>query len=272
MHNNDQTDILYGINPITEALKVSKRKCLRIIVENGKINPRLQALIALAQSKNILVESISKEAFKKRYRSYVHQGIIGYFSIKETLGFHELIAEALEKSTNPILVISDGIQDPHNLGAIIRSAAAMGIQGMVLPKHRVAPLNETVAKCSSGAIENLPVTWVSNLSNAMDELKKSGFWIVGIDPEGTTSCYDFKFDMPVALLIGNEGKGVRPLLKKKCDFTLSIPMANSVNSLNASAAGAIVFYEALRQKLNKKPDESKNSSGNKHPLFTASTS
>ena len=185
---------------------------------------------------------------------------------------HELISKALEKSTNPILVISDGIQDPHNLGAIIRSAAAMGIQGMVLPKHRAAPLNETVAKCSSGAIENLPITWVTNLSNAMEELKKSGFWIVGIDPEGTTSCYDFKFDMPVALLIGNEGKGVRPLLKKKCDFTLSTPMANSVNSLNASAAGAIVFYEALRQKLNKKPDESKNSSGNKHPLFIAPTS
>jgi 23S rRNA (guanosine2251-2'-O)-methyltransferase len=251
MHN-DQVDILYGINPITEALKASKRKCFRIIVENGKTNTRLQALTALVQSKNILLESIPKEEFKKRYRSYVHQGIIGYFSIKETLGLHDLISEALEKSTNPILVISDGIQDPQNLGAIIRSAAAMGIQGIVLPKHRVAPLNETVAKCSSGAIENLPVTWVTNLSNALEKLKKSGFWVVGIDTEGTTSCYDFKFDMPIALLIGNEGKGIRPLLKKKCDFTLSIPMTNSVNSLNASAAGAIVFYEALRQKLNKK--------------------
>jgi 23S rRNA (guanosine2251-2'-O)-methyltransferase len=185
---------------------------------------------------------------------------------------HELISGALEKSTDPILVISDGIQDPHNLGAIIRSAAAMGIQGMVLPKHRVAPLNETVAKCSSGAIEKLPITWVPNLSNAMEKLKESGFWIVGIDPEGTTSCYDFKFDMPVALLIGNEGKGIRPLLKKNCDFTLSIPMASSMNSLNASTAGAVVFYEALRQKLKKKPDESKNSPGKKHLLFTTSTS
>ena len=243
-----QTEILYGINPITEALKVSKRKCFRVVLEGGKINPRLKALMTLVQSKNILIEPLSKEEFKKRYRSYIHQGIIGYFSIKETMGLDELITGALEKSANPILVILDEIQDPHNLGAIIRSASAMGIQGMVLPKHRAAPLNETVAKCSSGAIENLPITWVPNLSNAMEELKKSGFWIVGIDPEGTTSCYDFKFDMPVALLIGNEGKGVRPLLKKKCDFTLSIPMANSVNSLNASAAGAIVFYEALRQR------------------------
>ena len=247
-----QTDILYGINPITEALKVSKRKCFRVVLEGGKINPRLKALMSLVQSKNILIESLPKEEFKKRYRSYIHQGVIGYFSIKETVGLHELISGALEKSTNPILVILDGIQDPHNLGAIIRSAAAMGIQGMVLPKHRVAPLNETVAKCSSGAIEKLPITWVPNLSNAMEKLKESGFWIVGIDPEGTTSCYDFKFDMPVALLIGNEGKGIRPLLKKNCDFTLSIPMANSMNSLNASTAGAVVFYEALRQKLNKK--------------------
>jgi len=249
---NDQADTLYGINPITEALKASKRKCFRIIVEDGRKNPRLKALLALVQSKNILIESIPKESFKKRYRSYIHQGVIGYFSIKETVELHELISGVLEKSTDPILVISDGIQDPHNLGAIIRSAAAMGIQGMILPKHRAAPLNETVAKCSSGAIEKLPITWVSNLSNAMETLKESGFWIVGIDPEGTTSCYDFQFDMPVALLLGNEGKGIRPLLKKNCDVTLSIPMANSMNSLNASSAGAVVFYEALRQKLNKK--------------------
>ena len=119
------------------------------------------------KSKNILIESILKEAFKKRYRSFAHQGIIGYFSIKETLELQELITGALERSANPILVILDGIQDPHNLGAIIRSAAAMGIQGMILPKHRGAPLNETVAKCSSGAIEKIPITSVSSLSNAM---------------------------------------------------------------------------------------------------------
>ena len=254
---DEQTDILYGINPITEAVKASKRKCFRIVIEDGKMNPRLKALMTLVRSKNILVKSISKGEFKKQYRPYIHQGIIGYFSTKKTLELHELIANALEKSADPILVISDGIQDPHNLGAIIRSAAAMGIQGMILPKHRGAPLNETVAKCSSGAIEKLPITCVPNLSNAIEELKKSGFWIVGIDPEGTTSCYDFKFEMPVALLIGNEGKGIRPLLKKNCDFTLSIPMASSMNSLNASAAGAVVFYEALRQKLNKKNRVSK---------------
>ncbi|MCL0039706.1 23S rRNA (guanosine(2251)-2'-O)-methyltransferase RlmB [Nitrospinaceae bacterium] len=249
---DNKIDVLYGINPILEAVKASKRECFRIIVEGGKTNPRHKALIDLVKSKNILIKSISKEEFKKRYDPHTSQGVVGLFSTKEPVGLNELIARSLEMLTNPILVVPDGIQDPHNLGAIIRSAVAMGIQGMVLPKHRVAPLNETVAKCSSGAIEKLPITWVPNLSNAMEKLKKSGFWIVGIDPEGTTSCYDFKFDMPVALLIGNEGKGIRPLLKKNCDFTLSIPMANSMNSLNASTAGAVVFYEALRQKLKKK--------------------
>ncbi|MBT3514668.1 MAG: 23S rRNA (guanosine(2251)-2'-O)-methyltransferase RlmB [Nitrospina sp.] len=255
MHD-EQTDILYGINPVTEALKASNRKCFRIVVDDGKVTPRLKDLIKLVKSKNAVVESLPKKEFKKRYQPYVHQGIIGYFSVKKNLELHELISNSLKKETCPTLMISDGIQDPHNLGAIIRSAAAMGIQGIILPKHRGAPLNETVAKCSSGAIEKLPVTSVSSLSNAIKKLKESGFWIVGIDPKGSTSCYDFKFEIPVALLIGSEGKGIRPLIKKNCDFILSIPMASSMNSLNASAAGAVIFYEALRQKINKKkPDE-----------------
>ena len=246
-----QTDILYGINPIMEALKASKRKCFRIIVEEGKTNPRLRPLMKLVRSQNVKIEIISKSEFKKRYLPYVHQGVIGHFSIKGTISLGDLIASTLKESQHPILVLPDGIQDPHNLGAIIRSAEAMGIQGMVLPKHRVAPLNETVAKCSSGAIEKLPVAWVTNLANAIKQLKRSGFWLVGIDPKGETSCYDFKFEMPVALLIGSEGKGIRPLLRNKCDFILSIPMASSIGSLNAAAAGSVVFYEALRQKLNK---------------------
>ena len=246
-----QTDILYGINPVMEALKASNRKCFQIVVEEGKTNSRLKSLIKLVRSQNVRVASISKSELKKRYRSYVHQGVIGHFSIKATLTLSDLITSALKKYKHPVLVLIDGIQDPHNLGAIIRSAEAMGVQGMVLPKHRVPPLNKTVAKCSSGAIEKLSVTWVTNLANAIEKLKESGFWIVGIDPEGETHCYDFKFKMPVVLLIGNERKGIRPLLKKTCDFTLSVPMVGSMNSLNASAAGAVVFYELLRQKLNK---------------------
>ena len=138
-----KTDILYGINPITEALKASKRKCFRIILEEGKSNPRLKSLIKSVQLQNIKIEIISKSKFKKLYLPYAHQGIVGYFSIKSSITLDNLISNALEESEHPILILLDGIQDPQNLGAIIRSAEAMGIHGIVLPKHRVAPLNET---------------------------------------------------------------------------------------------------------------------------------
>ncbi|KMP11475.1 23S rRNA methyltransferase [Candidatus Nitromaritima sp. SCGC AAA799-C22] len=243
-----ESDILYGINPILEALKASRRRCYRIIVEEGKSSPRLKSLLNLCRTRRVKVESLSKTEFQKRYRPYTHQGVVGHFSVKETLGLTDLIAGAFQETPHPVLILPDGIQDPQNLGAVVRSAEALGLQGMVLPKHRAAPLNETVAKCSSGAIEKFPIAWVTNLVHAIEELKESDFWIVGIDPQGKTPCYEFKFDMPVALLIGGEEKGIRPLLKKTCDFTLSIPMAGSMSSLNASAAGAVVFYEILRQR------------------------
>ena len=241
-------DFLYGINPVLEALKASERRCYRVIVEEGKTNPRLKSLVELCHVHRIKVESVSKTEFQKRYRSYSHQGVIGYFSVKETLELEKLIAQAFLETPHPVLVLLDGIQDPQNLGAIIRSAEALGIQGVVLPKHRVAALNETVAKCSSGAIEQLPVSWVTNLAQAIDELKGADFWVVGVDPQGETPCNEFKFEMPIALLLGSEGKGIRPLLKKACDFTVSIPMTGSMSSLNASAAGAVTFYEILRQR------------------------
>ncbi|MCH8157177.1 MAG: 23S rRNA (guanosine(2251)-2'-O)-methyltransferase RlmB [Nitrospinae bacterium] len=241
-------DILYGINPILEALKAAERRCYRIIIEKGKSNPRLKSLMDLCHAQRVEVESVAKTEFQKRYRSYSHQGVVGHFSVKETLALEDLIAQAFERTPQPVLVLPDGIQDPQNLGAIIRSAEALGMQGMILPKHRAVALNETVAKCSSGAIEKLPIAWVTNLAHAIDELKEANFWVVGIDPQGETPCHEFKFEMPTAILIGGEGKGIRPLLRKACDFSVSIPMTGSMSSLNASAAGAVIFYEILRQR------------------------
>jgi len=160
----------------------------------------------------------------------------------------ELIELAFQKSPLPILVALDSIQDPQNLGAIIRSAEALGIHGIVLPKNRTSAINETVAKCSSGAIEYLPIAWVTNLTRGIEQLKKAGFWVAGIAPDGNTPCYQHKFDAPMVLVIGGEEKGIRPLLKKSCDVTLKIPMEGSLGSLNASAAAAVIFYETLRQK------------------------
>ena len=240
--------IVYGLNPVFEALKARKRRCYKLIIEHGKTQVRLKLLIELAHKNKVPIETIPKTDFRKKYFNHNHQGVVGVFAIIQTLELEELIELAFKKSRLPILVAVDSIQDPQNLGAIIRSAETLGIQGMILPKNRTSTLNETVAKCSSGAIEHLPISGTTNLVRGMEKLKEAGFWITGIIPDGDTPCHKYKFDAPTVLIIGGEQKGIRPLLKKSCDTTLNIPMEGSLGSLNASAAAAVIFYETLRQK------------------------
>ena len=240
--------LIVGINPVREALLASRRHCYKLFVEQGKTPPRIQAVVKLAQEKQILIEPLPKATFQKKFPNQVHQGLAGYFSHIATLELEDLIEIALQKTPLPTLVILDGIQDPQNLGAIIRSAETLGIQGLILPKHGSPALNETVAKCSSGAIEHLPITWVTNLTRCIEQLKEAGFWIAGIVPAGEIPCYQYQFNTPSALVIGGEEKGIRPLLKKSCDVTLTIPMQGQLGSLNAASASTVVFYENLRQK------------------------
>lgn len=240
--------LIFGINSVQEALLASNRRCYRLIVEQGNISPRIQTIIEMAKEKLIPIEPKTKSSFQKKFKKQVHQGIAGYFSDIVTLGLEKLIEKAFENSALPTLVILDGIQDPQNLGAIIRSAETLGIQGMILSKHGTSSLTETVAKCSSGAIEYLPISRVNNLVRCVGQLKEAGFWIAGVVPDGETLCHHYQFNTPVALVIGGEGKGIRPLLKKSCDVTLAIPMKGQVQSLNAASASAVVFYENLRQK------------------------
>ncbi|MZG53521.1 MAG: 23S rRNA (guanosine(2251)-2'-O)-methyltransferase RlmB [Nitrospinae bacterium] len=239
---------VFGLNPVMEALKAQKRRCYKLILEKGKSQARLKSLIELAHENKVPIETIPKTTFQKKYRNHNHQGVIGIFAIIKALELEELIQQAFKRSALPTLAALDSIQDPHNLGAIIRSAETLGIHGIILPKNRTSAINETVAKCSSGAIEHLPISWVTNLTRGIEQLKEAGFWIAGIAPDGEIPCYQYKFDAPMVLLIGGEEKGIRPLLKKSCDVTLKIPMEGSLESLNASAAAAVVFYEALRQK------------------------
>jgi len=240
--------LIVGINPVREALLASRRHCYKLFVEQGKTPPRIQAVVKLAQEKQILIEPLPKATFQKKFPNQVHQGLAGYFSHIATLELEDLIEIALQKTPLPTLVILDGIQDPQNLGAIIRSAETLGIQGLILPKHGSPALNETVAKCSSGAIEHLPITWVTNLTRCIEQLKEAGFWIAGVVPDGEIPCYQYQFNTPSALVIGGEEKGIRPLLKKSCDVTLTIPMQGQLESLNAASASTVVFYENLRQK------------------------
>jgi 23S rRNA (guanosine2251-2'-O)-methyltransferase len=239
---------VFGLNSVYEALKARKRRCYKLIIEQGKSQARLNSLIELARENKVPIETIPKNAFEKKHRSHNHQGVVGVFAIIQAFELDELIEHALQKSKLPVLVALDSIQDPQNLGAIIRSAETLGVQGMLLPKNRTSTLNETVAKCSSGAIEHLPIAWVTNLTRSIDHLKDKGFWVAGVVPDGDIPCHEYSFDTPVVLVLGGEEKGIRPLLKKSCDVTLNIPMKGAIGSLNASAAAAILFYEALREK------------------------
>jgi len=247
MNSFDHSNV-FGLNPVFEALKARKRRCYKLVIEQGKSQVRLNSVIELARENKVPIETIPKTDFQKKYRSHNHQGVVGIFAIIQGLELDELVQQAFQKSRLPVLVVLDSIQDPQNLGAIIRSAETLGVQGMILPKNRTSTLNETVAKCSSGAIEHLPIAWVTNLTRGIEHLKEKGFWIAGVVPEGNTPCHQYKFDTPVVLVLGGEEKGIRPLLKKSCDVTLNIPMQGAIGSLNASAAAAILFYEALRQK------------------------
>jgi len=247
MNSFDHSNV-FGLNPVFEALKARKRRCYKLVIEQGKSQVRLNSVIELARENKVPIETIPKTDFQKKYRSHNHQGVVGIFAIIQGLELDELVQQAFQKSRLPVLVVLDSIQDPQNLGAIIRSAETLGVQGMILPKNRTSTLNETVAKCSSGAIEHLPIAWVTNLTRGIEHLKEKGFWIAGVVPEGNTPCHQYKFDTPVVLVMGGEEKGIRPLLKKSCDVTLNIPMQGAIGSLNASAAAAILFYEALRQK------------------------
>ncbi|NIQ02201.1 MAG: 23S rRNA (guanosine(2251)-2'-O)-methyltransferase RlmB, partial [Nitrospinaceae bacterium] len=173
---------IYGIHPVREALRASTRKCYKIVVEKGKASSRLRDIFSLAEKHRIRVETLPPSVFQKKYRDIPHQGIIGYFSVKAPVTLDELIEGAKDQAASPILVLLDEIQDPQNLGAIIRSAEGFGLQGLILPRHRSAQLNETVAKCSAGAVESLPVATVANLTQAVEILKTSGYWVAGIDP------------------------------------------------------------------------------------------
>lgn len=247
MDSKTQT-LVYGLNPVTEAVRSGNRKCFKIFVQEGKNGPKIRSLLTLSRSLKIRVETLPRDWFQRKFRAVSHQGIVGYFSVKETLELPDLIGLAFTETPQPTLILLDGVQDPQNLGAIIRSAEAFKTQGLILPRRGTAPLNETVSKCSAGALENLPVAWTSNLAAALKNLKEAGFWVVGVEPGGEKPCYEFEFKMPVALVLGGEEKGIRRLVRESCDFTVSIPMPGTLKSLNVSAASAVLCYEILRQK------------------------
>ncbi len=239
--DDKKPDLLIGRNAVTEALK-SDREIDTLILMRNNNNPALSRLASMAKEKGAVVKEVDSKKLDFMCGGANHQGVAAYVAAHEYSSVEDILAYAEEKGEKPFIVVCDEIEDPHNLGAIIRTAECAGVHGVIIPKRRSASLNFTVGKTSAGALEYMRVARVSNLASALDELKEKGCWVYGADMDGT----DYKktdFSGAVVLVIGSEGKGIGKLIRQKCDAIVSLPMKGNINSLNASVAAGILMYE-----------------------------
>lgn len=249
---NSNNNIICGRNPVLEALR-SGREIDRLFVAHGTGGGSVTAIIAKCRAKGILIKEISPQKLDYYCGGANHQGVAVMFASQEYATADDMFALAETRGEKPFLIICDEIEDPHNLGAIIRTAEATGVHGVIIPERRSASLNATVAKAACGALEYVPVARVTNIANTIDALKERGVWVFGADMDGDDYTKT-DFDTPCALVIGNEGKGIGALTAKKCDAILSLPMLGKINSLNASVAAGILMYEVVRsRKADKQP-------------------
>ena len=243
--------IIYGINPVLEALKADRPWLNKIIIAEGRHGTPLKSIQHLARKKGVPVQVRVKEVLTKLAGRENHQGVLGLLAGFPYATFEDLLRASRSKPGRVCILVLDGIEDPQNLGSLIRTAEACGVTGVVLPKDRAAGITPAVVKASAGAVVHTPVVRVTNLVNALEELKKEGFWIVGADSGAEKPLYEMRFDMNVGLVIGGEGRGIRPLVLEKCDFEISIPMKGKISSLNAAVAGAVILFEIMRQQEGK---------------------
>lgn len=241
------TDRIEGRNPVMEALK-SGREIDKILIAKGTEGGSLIKILGKARDKGIPVQYVERQKINGMSKSNAHQGIIALVAAYEYVHFEDIIEDANNKGKDPFILILDEIMDPHNLGSIIRTADAVGVDGVIIPKRRSVGLTAAVAKSSAGAIEYVSVAKVSNIAQTMDKIKKKGIWIAGADVDGVKEHYNTDLKGPLALVIGNEGEGISRLIKEKCDFLVRLPMVGRVSSLNASVAAAVLMYEVFRQR------------------------
>jgi 23S rRNA (guanosine2251-2'-O)-methyltransferase len=238
--------IIEGRNPVIEALR-SDAKIDTILVSREANQGSLNKIIELAKAKNVRIKNVDKTTLDRLSENKRHQGVIAEAMEYEYKEIGDILDYAKNRGEMPFVIILDEITDVHNLGAIIRSAECLGAHGVIIPKRRAAQVNGVVAKSSAGAVEYLPVVRVTNISQAIEELKEKGLWIYGADMGGK-NVNEEKFDVPMALVIGSEGSGIGRLVKEKCDNLVKIPMKGNVGSLNASCAASIIIYEIMKQR------------------------
>ena len=239
---------LEGRNALQEALK-SGRTVDKVFIATGEIDRGLQRLAAEAKEAGAVVVPVDRRKLDAMSFTHAHQGVIALAAAHAYYSIDDILEEAAARGEAPLIVICDELSDPHNLGAILRSAECAGAHGVIIPKRRSVGLTATVAKASAGAVEYVKVARVTNISTVITELKQKGVWVFGTAAEGSIPMYQADLTVPCAIVIGNEGVGISQLVRKSCDVMVNIPMKGRVSSLNASAAASILLYEALRQRL-----------------------
>ena len=237
---------LEGRNAILEVLR-SGRDIEKIFVAKGNVEGTIKRIIAIAAEKGVVIQEVSRQKLDELSQTKNHQGVIALVSAHDYVEVEDILAIAREKGEDPFVLLLDSITDPHNLGAILRTAECAGVHGVIIPKRRSVGLNATVGKTSAGAIEYMPVARVTNIVHTMEYLKKEGLWIACADMKGLDH-FDTNMKGPLGLVIGSEGDGVSRLVRENCDFTASIPMYGKISSLNASVAAGLLMYEVVRQR------------------------
>lgn len=246
--NEPQKGTIIGRNAVLEAVR-SGREIDKLFVAKGNTSGAIVPIIEKCRAKKIVIKEVPVTKLDFMSGGATHQGVIALVPAQSYSSLEEIFSVANGKNENPFIIICDGIEDPHNLGAIIRTAEATGVHGIIIPKHRSVTLNATVAKSASGALEYMKVCKVTNIPNTIDELKKRGLWVFGADMDGELWCKT-DYTSPTAIVIGSEGNGISRLVKEKCDQIISMPMCGKINSLNASVAAGVLMYEVAKQRLN----------------------
>jgi 23S rRNA (guanosine2251-2'-O)-methyltransferase len=249
-------DRLTGIHAVREALEAG-RAFDRIVIARGRQDTRVEEIVRLARGRNISVRFENRGHLHRLADSKDHQGIVALAAARAAATLEDILsaANADADGRNGLLVLLDGVEDPHNLGAIIRTALAAGAHGVVIPERRAAGLTDTVARASAGALAHLPVAKVTNLVRTMEELKEAGYWLIGLDEGAEKSYTQADYTSPVGIVLGGEGQGLHELTRKRCDFLVSLPTSGPVKSLNVSVAAGIVLFEVLRQRHRNEPGQ-----------------
>ena len=245
--NSPADGIIEGRNAVIEALRAGTAVD-KVYIAKGETDATLGHIASTARGKGIVVVEADRRKLDAMSVTHSHQGVIAVAAVREYASVSDILQSARDKGEAPLVVVCDELSDPHNLGAVIRTAEAAGAHGVIIPKRRSAGLTAVVAKTSAGAVSYLPVARVANLTALLRELKEEGLWVFGTAADGSTSLYQADLKGPAAIVIGSEGDGMSRLVREQCDFLVSIPMRGQVNSLNASAAAAVVLYEAVRQR------------------------